>query len=77
MTTAPTLHRTVPDFIDIRSATENHEHPPTPERVFGVEITPAELHRGTSDVSISVGDGPDGPHGTDENALWRERAFDF
>jgi hypothetical protein len=24
-----------------------------------------------------VGDSPDGPHGTDENALWREQAFDF
>jgi hypothetical protein len=28
-------------------------------------------------ICIQVGDGPDGPHGTDENALWRERAFDF
>jgi hypothetical protein len=51
---------------------------PMAERMTaGTSVGIALPTTGTSNVLISVGDGPNGPHGTDENALWRERAFDF
>jgi D-alanyl-D-alanine carboxypeptidase len=41
----------------------------------GQPLEPGWLYSNTNYILVS--DGPDGPHGTDENALWRERAFDF